>query len=156
VDASTDDGVVTHRATGFLNSIDPAAPVLAAASSLNPLKPQLYRSSKPYGMFSIYDGIVAAGARAQIIAADEMGYQDPWPGDGGDYGAWEAAVSTLATRVKNEHRTFEWDMWNEPNDGSLFWKRSRDQFFETWRRGVVALRAVLPDAVVVGPSVSNF
>ena len=48
----------------------------------------------------------------------------------------------------------QWDIWNEP-DHHFFWKRSPEQFNETWRRAYVKIRQADPVAVIVGPSWSN-
>lgn len=57
-------------------------------------------------------------------------------------------------RAKRNGFVFRWDIWNEPN--ARFWGRSRQQFFETWRRAVIVIRSLAPDAVIVGPSTVNF
>jgi hypothetical protein len=47
----------------------------------------------------------------------------------------------------------QWDLWNEPDLG-IFWGRNQSQYLEMWKRGYEMIRAAIPDAVIVGPSMA--
>ncbi len=153
VDFATDLGPVTYRASGFLHGITPAAPGHDLAEAL---KPRLFRSAE-WRAFAIYERVKRMGARSQVVVSDSYGYppNGPWPGDGGDWRRWEQVVGGLVAAAKENGYIFEWDIWNEP-DGKYFWGRGREQFLETWRRGVLTARRIDPRAIIVGPSLAQY
>jgi len=161
IDLSADAGPVTYRASGFLHSVSASIP---PDDLLTPLKPKLFRlrmapweGDRETGAAAV-PRLVGLGARVQVIVADEYlwekGYPDKaegWPGDGGNFTAWEKTIADLMDRADRAGLQVEWDLWNEP-DIDTYWKRDVKQFFETWKRGHRAVKARDPKAVVVGPS----
>lgn len=163
IDLSSELGQATYRASGFLHSFGASVP---PDDTVVPLKPQMFRV-RPDNQYlfarGYYERIKSLGATIQILPngvynllytkdSEESPY---WPGDNGDWTLWEELLETLATKIKMEGFDVQWDVWNEP-DYPSYWKRSREQFFETWRRSVLQIRKVDPFAVIVGPSIGTF
>ncbi|MDR1426652.1 MAG: hypothetical protein LBJ08_02695, partial [Bifidobacteriaceae bacterium] len=48
------------------------------------------------------------------------------------------------------------DIWNEPADNAGFWPRLREQYWLMWDTGVRTIRALYPQAVIVGPSSGTY
>ncbi|MEG3847882.1 beta-xylosidase [Microcoleus sp. herbarium19] len=135
--------------SGFLHGIDPAKP---PDSSVKPLQPKLWR----VGRLDVYDRVIASGAEFQLLVSDLWGYgSNPkgWPYQ--NYPAWEAFIRQLAQQ--NKGKKIIWDIWNEPDLKNPFWKGSRAQFFETYKRAYKILREELgPSATIGGPSISTY
>jgi len=135
--------------SGFLHGIDPTKP---PDSSVKPLQPKLWR----VGRLDVYDRVIASGAEFQLLVSDLWGYgSNPkgWPYQ--NYPAWEAFIRQLAQQ--NKGKKIIWDIWNEPDLKNPFWKGSREQFFETYKRAYKILREELgSSAVIGGPSISTY
>ncbi|MEG3842755.1 beta-xylosidase [Microcoleus sp. herbarium14] len=135
--------------SGFLHGIDPTKP---PDSSVKPLQPKLWR----VGRLDVYDRVIASGAEFQLLVSDLWGYgSNPkgWPYQ--NYPAWEAFIRQLAQQ--NKGKKIIWDIWNEPDLKNPFWKGSREQFFETYKRAYKILREELgPSATIGGPSISTY
>ncbi len=154
VDFATQKGPATQRASGFLHSVTPTAP---GGDLLDPVKPRLFRlNPQEIANGELLRRLARYGADVQVIMSDLYGYSQSqaWPGDGGDWTKWENLVERLVLDAKAKGNRVLWDVWNEPDD-ETFWKRNQQQFFETWRRAVVKIRRLDPDAVIVGPSAST-
>ena len=160
IDLSADKGPVTYRASGFLHAMSATVP---PPSMVDPLKPKLFRMAAEdwhkagAGAFANYDRVTRLGARMQIVVSDSHGYSLAgwWPGDNGDWKAWEDIVEGLVKRAQDKGYSVEWDIWNEPN-GGYFWKRDQAQFFEAWAHAYRKIRSLDPKAVIVGPSLSSY
>ncbi|MFJ7045083.1 RICIN domain-containing protein [Streptomyces sp. NPDC101112] len=75
-----------------------------------------------------------------------------FPGDNGDWSQFNAFYDRLLADAQAAGMSdIQWDIWNEP-DVSTFWGRSQAQYLEMWKRAYQRIRAVFPNAVVVGPS----
>ena len=135
--------------SGFLHGIDPTKP---PDSSVKPLQPKLWRA----GRLDVYDRVIASGAEFQLLVSDLWGYgSNPkgWPYQ--NYPAWEAFIRQLAQQ--NKGKKIIWDIWNEPDLKNPFWKGSREQFFETYKRAYKILREELgPSVMIGGPSISTY
>lgn len=163
IDLSSELGPATYRASGFLHSFGASVP---PDDTVVPLKPQLFRV-RPDNQYlfarGYYERIKSLGATIQILPngvynllyTKDSAESSNWPGDNGDWTLWEEFLETLATKIKMEGFDVQWDIWNEP-DYPSYWKRSREQFFETWRRGVLQIRKVDSSAIIVGPSIGTF
>jgi len=135
--------------SGILHGIDPSNP---PDSLVKPLQPKLWRA----GRLDIYDRVIASGAEFQLLVSDLWGYgSNPkgWPYQ--NYPAWEAFIRQLAQQ--NKGKKIIWDIWNEPDLANPFWKGSREQFFETYKRAYKILREELgPSVMIGGPSISTY
>ena len=155
VDFAAIKGPATHRASGFLHSISIEQP---DDQFVRQLKPKLFRLHTREALTpSLYRRLTGYGADIQIVISDAYGYPGPsgiWPGDGGDWTRWENLVEELVREADSKGLQLLWDIWNEP-DSYNFWNRGGEQFFETWKRAVRAIRRVNPKATIVGPSTAN-
>lgn len=153
VDLGITGGPVRHPAAGFLLSFSGDAP---PDDFVVPLKPQMFRLRTTSAM----ERAAALNAKIMVLVSDMYAaaflgsYADracKWPGDDGDWTAWEKHCVELARDIERRKLSVVWDIWNEPSI-DIFWKRGASQFYETWRRGVESIRSVDPDAVITGPS----
>ncbi|HUJ75847.1 MAG TPA: hypothetical protein VL359_13375, partial [bacterium] len=152
IDCASDLGPFTHCGSGFLYgfSSDGSRPSDGLAA---PLKVRLHRAR-------IEDTLAQAGrmqtlgVQQQIVVSDAWGYNGAYPGDHGNWGKWEKFIRQQLDLVRKAGVRPQLDLWNEPDHGA-FWKRTPEQFIETWVRACRIVRAVEPSAVIVGPSWSN-
>jgi len=146
VDFSSDQGPVTYRASGFLHGMNGTKP---GASLVDLIKPHMFRFGWSWST-AAYSRAKSLGADVQLVLSDLIGYSsvpDPMK--------WQNLCTTWATNAKNNGWVLQWDIWNEPN-GAYFWRGTQEQFFETWRLCFLRIRAVDPNAVIVGPSIDGF
>lgn len=133
--------------SGILHGVSATEP---ADDAVKPLRPNLWR----FGRLGIYDRVAGFGARFELVLSDTWGYGRSRPGPWEDYGKWGEHVRKTAQESKP--RRVMWDVWNEP-DWPTFWKGTRDQFFETYRRAYRILREELGAEVMIGgPSITKF
>ncbi len=115
---------------------------------VKPLRPKFWRVRSEWA-----DRVTALGA-TPIVLCSEGKYPPATPPWADDYEAWRAHVTTLAQR----HGTAAiYDIWNEPDMGMFFldWPDADfAKFLETFKQAHDAIRAVVPDAVISGPSLS--
>jgi hypothetical protein len=157
IDMSLDGGPVTYRASGFMHH-----GILAATPSdalVTPMKTKMVRCGALGAndvCNTIYNRVTGLGAKLQFLLSDNF-YQAPWPGDGGNWTAWDNQCTNKVNAAVTAGRTFEWDIWNEPNITNPFWGAAggQSQWFEAWKRCVNIIRGILPNAVIVGPSVGG-
>ncbi len=137
-----------NSASGFLYGISGTQP---PDNMITPLKPKLWRTSQ----LDLYPRITGLGSQFQLLLSDTWGYGAPrgWPYD--NYQKWEEHVRQIAQQ--NKDKVIIWDIWNEPDLRDPFWKGSREQFFETYKRAYQVLRQELgPNAIIGGPSITNY
>ena len=77
-----------------------------------------------------------------------------------DYSKWEELIENCCnhwvSRYGHEEvKTWYFEIWNEPNLHG-FWDGTRSQYFELYKRAVLAVKRVSPDFRVGGPATSNF
>ncbi|WP_114558947.1 hypothetical protein [Desertihabitans aurantiacus] len=181
VDASTVVGPATWRATGFLNglSADGSSP---PDELLRPLRPQTFRGGgslldRGWGgggeagylprwqyVVDTYRRVARGPLRAQyvLVVPDlwgaegvTLGPDDLFPGDGGDWTEWESFLTRVVGDVKRARMrpdVLQYEIWNEPDYTELYFPRPKEQYEELWRRGVRLIRALDPQARIVGPS----
>lgn len=149
IDFANDLGPVTYRASGFLHGMSTTVP---ADSMVSLLKPRLMRF-RPSMAVATYTKTKALGAKSMSVLSDAR--YGTLPGTNNDWSGWENIVRTTVSDAIANNREFEWDIWNEP-DSDQFWTGTLPQFYETWRRAVITIRSLDPDAVIVGPSITHF
>ncbi len=160
VDASGNNGAPTYRANGFLCPFtgDGAQP---PDSLVSPLKIREIRCNGD-GYGSAYDNRETGMNLAHHILELQSNWDDPhgfpnvtsWPCDNNDCGAWRTTCTTVANQYKNSGPSIEYDIWNEP-DSSFYWPRSEGQWFQAYDACYDAIRAVNPNAVIIGPSTTG-
>ncbi len=138
-----------HSMSGFLYGMGDERP---PNSIISPLQPKFWRTSR----LNHYPRITGFGSHFQLLLSDTWGYGDrgrPWPYE--NYPQWEEHVQTVARQHKNKNMS--WDVWNEPDLRDPFWRGSRQQFFETYKRAYTILRQELgPNAMIGGPSIAKY
>jgi len=118
---------------------------------IKPLQPKLWRTSQ----LDLYPRVIGFGAQFQLLLSDTWGYGAPrgWPYD--NYAKWEEHVRQIARKHKD--KAILWDVWNEPDLKDPFWKGTREQFFETYKRAYQVLRQELgPNVMIGGPSITKY
>lgn len=128
-----------------------ASSIQPPESTIKPLNPRLWRVGKT----EIYKRVTELGTQFQLVVSDTWSYSansTHWPYE--DYNLWEAHLRKLAQ--ENRNKQIIWDIWNEPNH-SEFWKGTREQFFETYKRAYKTLRTELGSEVMIGgPSLTKY
>src|ERR1051325_6369908 len=156
VDLSKPGPAFQHRAAGFtrISGTEPSEAMLL------PLKPTyfLQPTSATAGAYAAFD--VAPRAQklgATVIAqlSDLAPHDGTFPGKDGQWSNWENAVEVAVKQAKAANLKIYWDIWNEP-ETSESWKGTRNQYFELWFRTVHKIRAIDPQAVILGPSTKTF
>ena len=168
VDFDRVQGPATHRASGFLSSISVTSP---PPEMVRPLKPRTFRLtmkrvgnlSTPMALYDRLHNRLDAEIHVILDGAFRARIRPKCVGDDGDWKPWEVFVEQAVTESKQKGYRFHWDIWNEPNVDN--WGKYPDQlpdgektkrFFEAWKRAWRKIKAVDPDAVIVGPSNSSY
>jgi hypothetical protein len=106
-----------------------------------------------------YQRTVSFGGTFVILPHDLWGADGTsipvYPGDDGDWTNFDNFVNQLISDVRANNMTVQWDLWNTPDLGTVFWGRSQAQYLEMWARFYRAVRAAFPDQLVVGPSTAS-
>jgi hypothetical protein len=152
VDLGTDGGEILHRASGFLHGFSDDGQ-LPPDNMIMPLKTRLHRT-RPGTTWVQAERMKKLGIEQQVVVSDGWGYGKEHPGDGGQWAKWEEFVVHMVKDAQKRALKPQWDIWNEPDHG-FFWKRSAEQFNETWRRAYLKIRQADPQAIIVGPSWSS-
>jgi len=79
--------------------------------------------------------------------------------DGPACANWVAFITELIDRLGDDgllNSKVRFDIWNEPAANSYFWPRSMSQYYQMWNKGVQTIRALYPQAIIVGPSIPNY
>ncbi|NUQ90172.1 MAG: glycoside hydrolase, partial [Glycomyces artemisiae] len=90
-----------------------------------------------------------------VYSAYEQGL---WSFPPKDYGKWAGLCAATAAHVlerygAEEVSTWVWELWNEPD--IFYWRGTPQQYYDLYTVTVEAIRGVLPDARVGGPSVTG-
>ncbi|WP_244187992.1 RICIN domain-containing protein [Streptomyces regalis] len=106
-----------------------------------------------------YKRTKALGGTFVILPHDLWGAdgttEPTFPGDNGDWTRFDAFYDRLLADAKAAGMTdIQWDIWNEP-DWHPFWDRPQAQYLEMWKRAYQRIRAVFPNAVIVGASTAG-
>jgi hypothetical protein len=158
VDLGVEEGMMNHRANGYLVSIEPTQP---AMDLIQPLKPGSFRGNPGY-IFQNYDRLKDAGVTEfqltlalvfhhlalQIFDLNEIGRD-------GDFVPWLAHVDHIVDQVIQRRLSVLWDIYNEPDLAGVPINEN-ERLKEGWRLAYERIKQRLPDAVVVGPSVSRY
>jgi hypothetical protein len=141
--------------SGILHGIDTIQP---PDYTVEALKPKLWRA----GRIDIYGRVIETGANFQLIVSDIWGYGNKsvqgtkpngWPYE--NYDKWVAFIRKLAQKHKGKR--IIWEVWNEPDHKKTFWKGTKKQFFETYKRAYRVLRDELGSEVMIGgPSLTHY
>ena len=114
------------------------------------LKPHFWRVGD-FGSNQIVRELIP-DVKTQIVLSDlfvEKAATKPWT----NWDEYEQKVRTLVQHSKDNSPVDYWDVWSEPDH---LWTGTTEQFFETVKRTHDVIRAVDPDANLVGPSISYY
>ncbi len=158
VDLAREQGPVTHRANGYLVSIQPDQP---ATELILPLKPTSFRGSAGY-VFANHDRLKQIGVTEfQLTLGLVFGDPTQWIfdinriGEGDRYEPWVAHVNRIIDEVLARKLSVMWDIYNEPDLATLPINEN-DKLKEGWRLAYRLIKQRVPDALIVGPSVSRY
>ncbi|WP_375389081.1 CBM35 domain-containing protein [uncultured Amnibacterium sp.] len=162
VDATRCTGPVHGGATGLLYGLgDPGVP---SAALIEGARPRTVAQRAPEGSqhptgdsIAVADGFFAAGGQEVLVYMQD------------DYAEWpyeQLGIEDYLTRVRRmvarvaqraDHARFAWVPFNEP-DWIWYgdWAADRERFFADWTAVVREIRALLPEARVVGPNEMRF
>jgi hypothetical protein len=182
VDLPTTVGEPTYAATGFLHGLnrDGSQPADSLLMPLKPRLFREGGSLAPGGgwakggyvgyrnrwqeVVDNYNRVCRPPYEAEvvIVMSDLWGAEgvtlkpsDPYPGDGGDWTSYEQFVRQVVADVKAagmDPAKVQYEIWNEPDYGNVYFARPKEQYEETWRRGVRLIRALDPGARIEGPT----
>jgi len=158
VDLAAEEGVIYHRANGYLVSIAPTQP---GQDLIVPLKPTSFRGSVRH-VLQNYDRLKEAGVHEFQLTVGytfhDLGMQAfdvNRIGQDGDYTPWLAHVDHLIDQVRARHISVDWDIYNEPDLATLPIAENK-ALLEGWRLAYKRIKDRIPEAIVVGPSVSRY
>lgn len=80
---------------------------------------------------------------------------DPYPGDDGDWSNYEQFVTQMVADAQAAGMApdqIQYEIWNEPDYGDVYWPRPHARYVEMWQRGVRLIRQLDPQARIVGPT----
>lgn len=158
VDLATQEGTMSHRANGYLVSVEPDRP---PTDLIEPLRPTSFRGSAGYVLpnydrlqrigvdeFQLTLGLIFGDLATGIFDINRIG-------EDGDYGPWLAHVEHIVDQVAAQNRVVWWDIYNEPDRADLPIGQN-DRLKEGWRLAYRLIKQRLPGAVIVGPSVAYY
>ncbi|GMV50861.1 MAG: hypothetical protein NBKEAIPA_01202 [Nitrospirae bacterium] len=158
VDLGAEQGVMGHRANGYLVSIEPTDPPM---DLILPLKPTSFRGNAGYVLknyerlrlagvteFQLTLGLVFEHLALQIFDINQIGRD-------GHFAPWLAHVDRLIDQVTERRLTVLWDIYNEP-DLAASPMNENDRLKEGWRLAYRRIKERIPGALIVGPSVSRY
>lgn len=131
---------------GFLGSVTTTAPV---DEFILPLKPYLWRVGRFGNAYDLYERLDRLGVERKLLLVSDFRNTSPTNIIFEQHG-YGALADTMARRAVERGYTYEWDIFNEPND-SL--KNDLDKFMtQYWNPAYKAIRKRVPDAIIHGPS----
>jgi hypothetical protein len=158
VDLGLEQAPMNHRANGYLVSIEPTEPSMEL---ILPLKPTSFRGNAGYVLknyerlkqagvteFQLTLGLVFQDLHLQIFDINQIGLE-------GDYAPWLAHVDRIIDQVLDRQLSVLWDIYNEPDLAALAINEN-ERLKEGWRLAYQRIKRRIPDAQIVGPSVSRY
>jgi xylan 1,4-beta-xylosidase len=164
IDFSQTIGPAQRRATGFEWLYFPN--MNAMRPFITQLKPNIIKDPRTEGLGLSPDNF--GTARFQDIIGLEYAlfnssFDGVWPYK--DYTKWQTFVQNKVTTLTANGTKYDWAIWQEPDQelgmpgdyiDKAVWSGTRDQFFETWKVAVQAVRQLRPNDKIVGPSLKRF
>lgn len=158
VDFAVQEGPMSHRANGYLVSVEPDSP---ASELIEPLRPTSFRGNAGY-VFRNYErlrrlgvdefqltlGLIFGELANGIFDINRIGEND-------DYGPWVAHVHKIIDQVEQRKISVIWDIYNEPDLANVP-IGNNDRLKNGWRLAYRIIKERLPHALIVGPSVAYY
>jgi hypothetical protein len=151
IDLKAENGPFVPRARGVMRPIAAPAPGQPAATppTLLPTRQLL----APLGPLA--EGRGATEVPTLITLADAVKFDGPFPGAKAEWSKWDAGVAALVKQNLADRRPVVYEVCKEPDDKASF-KGDRLDYFSAWVRTYNAIRAIAPDARVLGPGTAKF
>lgn len=158
VDFAVEEGSMSHRANGYLVSVEPDSP---ASDLIEPLRPTSVRGNAGF-IFGNYErlrrmgvdefqltlGLIFGELAGRIFDINRIGEND-------DYEPWTAHVHKLVDEVKARRVEVIWDIYNEPDRANVP-IGNNDRLKKGWQLAYRIIKERLPGALIVGPSVAYY
>jgi hypothetical protein len=158
VDFAIQQGAITHRANGYLVSVEPDSP---SSELIEPLRPTSVRGNASF-IFGNYErlrrmgvdelqltlGLIFGELAGRIFDINRIGEND-------DYGPWIAHVHKLVDEVNARRVDVIWDIYNEPDRANVPIENN-DRLKKGSRLAYRIIKERLPGALIVGPSVAYY
>jgi hypothetical protein len=158
VDLGVEQGAMNHRANGYLVGIEPNDPPL---DLILPLKPTSFRGNAGY-ILKNYDRLRQAGVTEFQLTLGLVfhhlalqGFDINQIGLDGNFAPWLAHVDHVIDQVIQRRLSVLWDIYNELDLASIPIGEN-EHLKEGWRLAYQRIKQRIPDAVIVGPSVSRY
>ena len=158
VDFAVQEGPISHRANGYLVSVEPDSP---SQELIEPLRPTSFRGSVGYVFrnyerlrrlgvdeFQVTLGLVFGEVASSIFNINRIGESD-------DYGPWIAHVHRIVDEVERRKLSVMWDIYNEPDLANVP-IGNNDRLKKGWELAYRIIKERLPGARIVGPSVAYY
>jgi hypothetical protein len=102
-------------------------------------------------------------AQYQVIMADLYGADGSqpantmWPCDNGSCANFLSFIDSVVGAIQSSGVKVAYDIWNEPDLGTVFWGRGFDttQYFQMWDTAAREIRRIASGALIVGPSMAD-
>ena len=88
-----------------------------------------------------------------ITLGNTVKFDGAFPGEKYNWTKWDDGVRELVR--KHQGQGVQWEVWDEPDRRESF-KGNREDFFSVWVRTFQVIRAIDPNAIMVGPSTSRY
>jgi hypothetical protein len=158
VDFAVQEGPISHRANGYLVSVEPDNP---ATELIEPLRPTSFRGSPGYVFrnyarlrrlgvdeFQLTLSLIFGEVASSIFDMNRIGEND-------DYGPWIAHVHKIIDQVEERRLSVIWDIYNEPDRADTPMNRN-ERLKKGWQLAYRIIKERQPKALVVGPSVAYY
>ncbi len=158
VDFAVQEAPITHRANGYLVSLEPDSP---ASELIEPLRPTSFRGNAGYVLrnyerlrrmgvdeFQLTLGLIFGELANSIFDINRIGKND-------DYGPWIAHVHKVVDQVEERNLSVMWDIYNEPDLANVP-IGNNNRLKRGWELAYRIIKERLPGAVIVGPSVAYY
>ena len=158
VDFAVQEGPISHRANGYLVSVEPDSP---ASELIEPLRPTSFRGSAGYvfrnyerlrrmgvNEFQLTLGLVFGELASGIFNINRIGENE-------DYGPWIGHVHKIIDQAEERNASVIWDIYNEPDLANVP-IRNNDRLKKGWEIAYRIIKERQPRALIVGPSVAYY
>lgn len=124
------------------------------------LRPKFWRTVAGSGGLTTRIDSIDKNITKILVLSDVYGTPSDspaWNGNPAPYSDSNATWITTVTALANYHKgqNVIFDIWNEP-DGTWSWDGTQSQFFATFKAAHDAIRAIWPQAIIMGPSCANY
>lgn len=79
------------------------------------------------------------------------------PGDNGDWTSYDDFLTSIISNIDSNNMLpgLDYEIWNEPDLGTVFWQRNMSQYLDMWGRGFHRIKSTYPNLPIIGPCISG-